>query len=72
MRYGKFIYDGLRDLVNEYAEDPDKVRELFFSEVYKLDSSWFKIFIENAINDQLTSEQKSWVEDDNQRLRKSR
>ena len=62
MRYGKFIYDGLRDLVNEYSEDPDKVRELFFSEVYKLDSSWFKIFIENVINDQLTTDQKSWVE----------
>ena len=62
IRYGKFIYDGLRDLVNEYAEDPDKVRELFFSEVYKLDSSWFKIFIENVINDQLTTDQKSWVE----------
>ena len=62
IRYGKFIYDGLRDLVNDYAEDPAAVRELFFAEVYKLDPSWFKIFIENVINDQLTSDQKSWVE----------
>tara|TARA_R110000796_G_scaffold14348_1_gene46803 strand:- start:228 stop:1292 length:1065 start_codon:yes stop_codon:yes gene_type:complete len=62
IRYGKFIYDGLRDLVDDYAENPNEVRELFFAEVYKLDSSWFKIFIENVINDQLTSDQKSWVE----------
>ena len=62
IRYGKFIYDGLRDLVDDYADDPAAVRELFFAEVYKLDPSWFKIFIENVINDQLTSDQKSWVE----------
>ena len=59
IRYGKFIYDALRDLV----VDSDADNELFFSEVYKLPDAEFKIFIENAINDQLTSQQKSWVED---------
>jgi len=62
IRYGKFIYDGLRDLVNDYSEDPNEVRELFFAEVYKLGDPYFKIFIENMINDELTSDQKGWVE----------
>ena len=59
IRYGKFIYDALRDIV----ADSDVDNELFFSEVYKLPDAEFKIFIENAINDQLTSQQKSWIED---------
>ena len=58
IRYGKFIYDALRNLV----VDSDADNELFFSEVYKMPDAEFKIFIENAINDQLTSQQKSWVE----------
>jgi hypothetical protein len=62
IRYGKFIYDGLRDLVNDNADNPDAVRELFFAEVYKLNNPYFKIFIENMINDELTSDQKGWVE----------
>ena len=62
MAVGRYIYDGLRDLVIDYADNPDQVRELFFAEVYKLEPSWFKIFIENVINDSLTSDQKSWVE----------
>jgi len=62
IRYGKFIYDGLRDLVNDYSEDPNEVRELFFAEVYKLGDPYFKIFIENMINDELTSNQKGWVQ----------
>ena len=59
IRYGKFIYDALRDIV----ADSDVDNELFFSEVYKLPDAEFKIFIENAINDQLTSAQKRWIED---------
>lgn len=62
IRYGKFIYDGLRDIVNDNSKNPDAVRELFFAEVYKLDNPYFKIFIENMINDELTSDQKRWVE----------
>lgn len=68
IRYGKFIYDGLRDLVNDNAENPDAVRELFFAEVYKLNNPYFKIFIENMINDELTSDQKGWVERTLQKL----
>lgn len=64
IRYGKFIYDSLRDL----AADLDIENEMFFKEVYQLPEADFKIFIENALNDQLTSDQKRWVEDTPNRL----
>ena len=60
--YQKMYNSNPVKFVDDYADDPNAVRELFFSEVYKLDPSWFKIFIENVINDSLTSDQKSWVE----------
>ncbi len=64
IRYGKFIYDALRDL----AADLDIENEMFFKEVYQLPEADFKIFIENALNDQLTSDQKRWVEETPNRL----
>ena len=64
IRYGKFIYDALRDL----AIDLDVENEMFFKEVYQLPEAEFKIFIENALNDQLTSAQKAWVADTPNRL----
>jgi len=60
-QYGKFIYDKLNDLYFESNIDDDRVRELFFAEVYKLDENEFISFIENALNDKLTSAQKNWA-----------
>jgi len=58
IQYGKFIYDALRDLV----ADADIDNELFFSEVYKLEQPFFQQFIEAAINDELDSNHKQWIE----------
>ena len=64
IRWGKFIYDSLRDI----ASDADIDNELFFAEVYKLEQPFFQEFIEAAINDDLTTDHKRWVEDTIQRL----
>ena len=60
-QYGKFIYDKLNDLYFESEIDDARVRELFFTEVYKLGESDFISFIENALNDKLTPAQKNWA-----------
>jgi hypothetical protein len=60
-QYGKFIYDKLNDLYFESNIDDSRVRELFFTEVYKLGESDFISFIENALNDKLTPAQKNWA-----------
>jgi hypothetical protein len=60
-QYGKFIYDKLNDLYFESEIDDARVRELFFTEVYKLGESDFILFIENALNDKLTPAQKNWA-----------
>jgi len=64
IRYGKFIFDALNNIFSfsEYSDDP-RVREFFFTEVYKLEDDEFIEFIENAINEELTSSQQKWVKD---------
>jgi hypothetical protein len=61
LQYGKFIYDKLNDLYFESNIDDARVRELFFTEVYKLDENEFISFIENVLNDKITSTQKNWA-----------
>ena len=61
LQYGKFIYDKLNDLYFESEIDDARVRELFFTEVYKLGEAEFISFIENALNDKLTPTQKNWA-----------
>ena len=61
LQYGKFIYDALNDLYVESNIDDARVRELFFTEVYKLGENEFVNFIENLINDKLTTIQKQWA-----------
>jgi hypothetical protein len=63
LRFGKFIYDALSKLYNESNIDDARIRELFFAEVYKLEEDEFLSFIENAVNDELTSSQKKWAMD---------
>jgi len=62
-QYGKFIYDGISKLYNESDISDNRVRELFFAEVYKLEDNEFFPFIENIINDKLTPAQKKWASD---------
>jgi hypothetical protein len=61
LRFGKFIYDAINDLYVNSDIDDARVRELFFTEVYKLSDSEFFPFIDNAINNKLTSSQKKWA-----------
>lgn len=62
LQYGKFIYDAINTLYNESDYDDPRVRELLFIEVYKLHDNEFLSFIENAINNKLTSNQKRWAQ----------
>jgi len=61
LQYGKFIYDALLKLYIDSDSSDERVRELFFAEVYKLEDDDFFSFIENAINDKLTPSQKQWA-----------
>lgn len=60
-RFGKFLYDAITKLYNESNIDDPRVRELFFTEVYKLDEDDFLSFVENAVNDELPPDQKRWA-----------
>ena len=61
LRFGKFIYDAISKLYNESNIDDARVRELFFASLYKLPDDEFFPFVENAINNELTPEQKRWA-----------
>jgi hypothetical protein len=61
LRFGKFFYDAISKLYNESNIEDARVRELFFAEVYKLDEDEFFPFVENAVNDELTNNQKQWA-----------
>jgi len=63
LQYGKFIYDALNNLYFESNINDSRVRELFFTEVYKLNENNFLNFIENIINNTLTPSQKKWAMD---------
>ena len=62
-RYGKFIYDAISDLYNESGMNDSRIREIFFTEVYKLGDNEFFPFIDNVINNKLTPAQKKWAID---------
>lgn len=61
LQYGKFIYDAVSNIYNQSDIDDPRVRELFFASVYKLPDEEFFPFIENAINGELTGDQKNWA-----------
>jgi hypothetical protein len=61
LRFGKFFYDAISKLYNESNIEDARVRELFFAEVYKLGEDEFFPFVENAVNDELTNDQKQWA-----------
>ena len=64
LRYGKFIYDALRDQVKDISK-----KELYFAEIYKLENEEFIEFIENSINDKLTSAQKRFSDETNELIK---
>ena len=55
------FYDAISKLYNESNVEDARVRELFFAEVYKLGEDEFISFVENAVNDELTPDQKQWA-----------
>jgi hypothetical protein len=61
LQYGKFIYDAISKLYNESNVEDARVRELFFAKLYTLPEVEFISFIENAVNDELTSSQKQFA-----------
>lgn len=61
LQLGKFIYDAISKIYIESNIDDARVRELFFTEIYKLDDEEFIPFIENAINDGLNRDQLRWT-----------
>jgi hypothetical protein len=61
LRFGKFLYDAITKLYNESDVEDARVRELFFAALYKLEDDEFFPFVENAVNDELTRDQKQWA-----------
>ena len=61
LRFGKFLYDAISKIYNESDVEDARVRELFFAALYKLDDAEFFPFVENAVNDELTRDQKQWA-----------
>ena len=64
MRFGKFIYDAANKLYIESGIEDDRVRDFFFTELYKIDDETeFIGFVENLVTSKLTSAQKKWAMD---------
>jgi hypothetical protein len=61
LRYGKYIYDAINNLVSLVGTKDNRIREYFISEIYKLPDVEFLSFIENLINERLTSDQRKWI-----------
>lgn len=63
IRYGKFIYSAINNIFLAFADTDDKrVQSFFFSDIYDLGNDEFFLFIENAINEELTPQQIDWVQ----------
>ncbi len=62
LQYGKFIYDGINNLYVNSSYDDSRVRDFLYTEIYKLEGNEFMSFIENAINNKFTPQQKGWAE----------
>jgi len=63
IRYGKFIYDAINKIFISSEYDDPRIREFFLTEIYQLEDDEFIEFIENVINEELTSLQQKWVKD---------
>ena len=63
LRYGKFIYDGLRELFLQTGYKDDRSRELFFTEVYKLNNKSFFSLINALVNDTINNNHINWAKE---------
>jgi hypothetical protein len=61
LRFGKFLYDAINKIYAESNVEDARIRELFFTSLYKLPDDEFFSFVENAVNDELTPSQKQWA-----------
>jgi len=61
LRFGKFLYDAINKIYAESDVEDARVRELFFAALYKLPDDEFFPFVENAVNSELTRDQKQWA-----------
>ena len=61
LRFGKFLYDAINKIYAESDIEDARVRELFFAALYKLEDDEFFPFVENAVNNELTNDQKQWA-----------
>lgn len=65
LRYGKFIYDAINDLImsRRPGEDIAPIREYFFIEIYKMEDEDFVDFIDNLLAGRMTKDQRMWIDD---------
>lgn len=64
IKYGKYIYKAINNIFLTFTDIKDKqVQSLFIMDIFDLDDNEFFSFIENAINENLTSEQIKWAKD---------
>jgi len=61
LQYGKFIYDAISNVYAQANIDDSRVRDLLLVELYRLSDDEFLRFVENAINNELTSAQRQWA-----------
>lgn len=61
IRYGKFIYDAINRIYNEYGSDDAREREYFLADLYRLPDEEFIAYIDGIIQDNLSEDQKRWT-----------
>lgn len=61
LQYGKFIYDDIRDIYNKSDIRDGRVPELFLKALYGLEDDALFSFVDNAVNNELTTGQKKWA-----------
>lgn len=63
LRYGKYIYDALNNILNKYTpgRDISNIREYFFAEIYKLPDKEFLDLIESLLTDKLSFSQEKLI-----------
>jgi hypothetical protein len=64
IKYGQIIYEALNDLFidSKYSDEP-RLREYFLQDVYQLEDDEFLSLVENSINEEVTPQQRKWVDD---------
>lgn len=61
LQYGPMLYDALNTLYIDSGIEDSRVRDIFFTKVYKIPGQDFVNFMQNAYMEKLTPEQKRWV-----------